>query len=115
RTDLGLGSREIDLHGEVHTLSPLGSRVPAELTWEQPKAFRREWTLMSDGGEHAVLHGGVLTRRHLRAETALATWVLTRSCVVEVKLADAEGRESVTIPHGWLGKARVELASGPTL
>jgi len=115
RPEAGPGMREVESHGEVHTLSPLGERIPAELYWQQPQVLRREWTLVSERGEHALLHGQGFTRRHLSAETPNATWVLSRGWVGDVKLADAEGRELVAVPHGWLGKYRVELASGPTL
>jgi len=115
RAELGRGVREVDLHGEVHALSPLGERVPAELYWQQPKVFRRQWTLVSERGEHLLLHGEGITRRQLTAETPTTTWVLHRTMLGVVTLADAEGRASVTIPHGWFGRSRVEFETGPTL
>lgn len=109
------GVREVEAHGEVHALVPLGDAVHGALYWEQPRVFRREWRLVSDRGEHVLLHGHGISRRKLVAETPGATWTLTRSWGGDVTLADMEGRELASMAHGWFGRARLELPSGPTL
>ena len=109
------GAREVEAHGEVHALVPLGDAVHGVLSWEQPRVFRREWRLVSDRGEHVILHGQRISRRKLQAETPAATWSLGRSWTGDVKLADTEGRELATIPHGWLGRWTLALPSGLTL
>jgi hypothetical protein len=115
RADLGRGMREIEAHGEMHSLEPLGDAVHRALYWEQPRVFRREWRLVSDRGEHVVLHGQGISRRKLQAETPGAAWTLTRSWTGVVTLADMEGRELATIPHGWLGRWRLAFPSGLSL
>ena len=112
RALLGPGMREVEAHGEVHALVPLGNAVHGALFWEQPRVFQREWRLVSDRGEHVILHGGGISRRKLQAETPGAAWTLTRSWTGEVRLADMEGRELASIPHGWLGRWRLALPSG---
>jgi hypothetical protein len=109
------GTREVEAHGENHVLSPLGDAVNGLLYWEQPRVFQREWRLVSDRGEHVLIHGHGITRRKLVAETPQATWMLTRSWGGSVTLADPEGRELASVPHGWFGRCRLELPSGPTL
>ena len=114
-------AREVDVHGEVHALTPLGDAgapakgVSSMLYWQQPRVFRREWRLLSERGEHLVLHGHGITRRKLVAETPQATWTLARSWGGNVTLADAEGRELATLQRGWLGRGRLDVPSGPTL
>jgi hypothetical protein len=115
RADAGPVARELEVHGETHALVPLGDAVHGELYWEQPRMFRREWRLVSERGEHLLLHGNGITRRKLTAETPTTSWALHRTMLGVVTLADAEGRVSVTIPHGWFGRWRVELESGPAL
>jgi hypothetical protein len=115
RADAGPGARQVEVHGETHSLVPLRDRESGTLYWQQPHAFRGEWSLVSERGEHLVLHGLRFARRKLAAETPAATWVLTRSWVGQVMLADAEGRELARIPRGWLGRWRLELPDGPTL
>ena len=115
RAGAGPGAREFESHGELHALSPLGDRVPAVLEWQQPKAFRREWTLVSERGEHVLLHGEGWTRRQLTAETPTTSWALHRTMLGVVTLADPDGRVSITIPHGWFGRSRVEFETGPAL
>ena len=114
RVDLP-GAREVEAHGESHALVPLGDAVHGPLSWEQPRVFRREWRLVSERGEHLLIHGHRITRRKLQAETPAATWQLTRSWTGDVLLADAEGRELASVPHGWFRRWRLELPSGPTL
>ena len=109
------GLREVEAHGEVHALVPLGDAVHGALYWEQPRVFRREWLLVSDRGEHVILHGRGISRRKLQAETPGAAWTLARSWTGDVSLADMEGRELATIPHGWLGRWQLALPSGLTL
>jgi len=115
------GEREVEAHGEVHALLPLGNAgAPdkvgsAALYWEQPRVFRREWRLVSERGEHLLLHGHGISRRNLAAETPTATWTLLRSFGGNVTAADPEGRELASVPHGWFGRCRFELPSGPTL
>jgi len=109
------GVREVEAHGEVHPLVPLGDAVHGALHWEQPRVFRREWRLVSDRGQHVVLHGRGISRRKLHAETPAAAWTLTRSWTGDVTLADMEGRELATIPHGWLGRWRLAFPSGLSL
>ena len=115
RADLGPGTRDVEAHGETHTLVPLGNAVHGQLSWEQPRALRREWRLVSERGEHLLLHGHRITRRKLQAETPGATWRLERSWLGEVTLADPEGRELACVPRGWGWRRRLELPSGPTL
>jgi len=115
RADAAPGGREVEVHGEVHALAPLGDAVNGPLHWQQPAVFRREWRLVSDRGVHLILHGRRITRRKLEAETAGATWTLSRSWLGEVSLADAEGRELASIPHGMLWRWRFELPNGTTL
>ena len=81
-------AREVQAHGATHALTPLGDAVNGALYWEQPRVFRREWRLVSDRGEHMLIHGHGITRRKLVAETAQATWMLTRSWGGSVTLAD---------------------------
>lgn len=109
------GVREVEAHGEVHALAPLGDAVHGALYWQQPRVFRREWRLVSDRGEHVLLHGHGISRRKLVAETPAATWTLTRSWGGNVTLADTEGRELASMPRGWFGRRRLELPSGPAL
>lgn len=115
------GAREVEVHGEVHALLPLGDAgAPIKvgtgmLCWQQPRVFQREWRLVSERGEHLLIHGHGITRRKLAAETPAATWTLTRSWGGSVTLADPEGRELASVPHGWFGRCRLELPSGPTL
>jgi hypothetical protein len=109
------GAREVEAHGEVHALLPLGAAVNGALYWEQPRVFQRDWRLVSERGEHLLIHGHGISRRKLQAETPESTWNLTRSWTGEVTLADTEGRELASVPHGWLGRWRLELPSGPTL
>ena len=115
RAGSGPGVREVEAHGETHALSPLGDAVNGLLYWEQPHVFRRAWRLISERGEHMLLHGQGLTRRKLRAETPSVTWTLDRSWTGDVTLADLEGRELASIPRGWLWRRRLELPDGPTL
>jgi hypothetical protein len=77
--------------------------------------FRHQWALVSERGEHILLHGEGMTRRKLTAETPTTTWALHRTMLGVVTLADAEGRVSMTIPHGWFGRSRVEFETGPAL
>ena len=35
------GAREVEAHGEVHALAPLGDAVHGALHWQQPRVFRR--------------------------------------------------------------------------
>ena len=109
------GAREVEAHGEVHALTPLGEAVNGMLYWLQPKVFQRGWRLVSERGEHLLIHGHGISRRNLVAETPAATWSLTRSWGGNVTAADPEGRELASVPHGWFGRARLELPSGPTL
>jgi hypothetical protein len=109
------GAREVEAHGEKHALTPLGDAVNGPLHWEQPRVFQREWRLVSDHGEHLLIHGHGITRRKLVAETPQATWMLTRSWGGGVTLADPEGHELASVPRGWFGRCRLELPSGPTL
>jgi len=109
------GVREVEAHGAVHALVPLGDAVHGPLYWQQPRVFRREWRLASERGEHVLLHGHGISRRKLVAETSDATWTLTRSWGGDVMLADMEGRELASMAHGWFGRKRLELPSGPTL
>jgi hypothetical protein len=115
RVEPGRDTREVEAHGEVHTLVPLGDAVHGTLSWQQPRVFRREWRLVSERGEHLLVHGRRISRRKLVAETPAASWTLTRSWGGNVTLADAEGRELVSVPRAWLWRWRVELPSGPTL
>ena len=108
RANVGPGAREVEVHGETHALVPLGDAALGPLHWQQPRVFRRVWSLVSDRGEHLLLHGRGFTRRRLAAETPAATWVLTRSW-------GAEGRELASMQRGWFGRRRLELPSGPTL
>ena len=108
-------AREVQAHGATHALTPLGDAVNGALYWEQPRVFRREWRLVSDRGEHMLIHGHGITRRKLVAETEQATGMLTRSWGGSVTLADPEGRELASVPHGWFGRCRLELPSGPAL
>lgn len=115
------GAREVEAHGEAHALLPLGDAWAPDrvgfgtLSWEQPRVFQRQWRLVSERGEHLLIHGRGISRRKLVAETPAATWTLTRSWVGNVTLADPEGRELASMPHGWFGRYRLELPSGPTL
>jgi hypothetical protein len=115
------GAREVEAHGETHALLPLrdaevaGRLVSSTLHWQQPRVFQREWQLVSERGEHLLLHGDGISRRKLVAETPEATWVLTRSWGGSVTLADPEGRELASVPHGWFWRWRLELPSGPAL
>jgi len=121
RADAAPGVREVEAHGEVHALLPLGvAGAPGKvgsvaLYWQQPRVFRREWRLVSERGMHLLLHGHGVTRRKVVAETPTATWSLTRSWGGNVMLADMEGRELASMAHGWFGRARLELPSGPAL
>ena len=114
RVDLP-GAREVEAHGEAHALLPLGDAVHGTLSWEQPRVFQREWRLLSERGEHLLIHGHGISRRNMVAETPAATWTLRRSWGGNVTLADPEGRELASVPHGWFGRCRLELPSGPTL
>lgn len=114
RVDLP-GAREVEAHGETHALLPLGDAVHGGLYWQQPRVFQREWRLVSERGEHLLMHGHGISRRKLVAETPEATWTLTRSWTGNVVLADPEGRELASLPRGWFGRCRLELPSGPTL
>jgi hypothetical protein len=113
RADAGV--REVEAHGEAHALVPLGDAVHGTLYWRQPRLFRREWRLVSERGEHVLLHGLGFSRRKVVAETPEATWTLTRSWGGNVTLADPEGRELSSMARGWFGRARLELPSGPSL
>jgi hypothetical protein len=105
----------VEAHGETHRLTPLTEKDLGPLYWQQPHAFRREWSLVSERGEHLLLHGNGISRRNLRAETPTATWTLTRSWGGHVAMTDAEGRELARMPHGWFGRSRLELPDGPAL
>jgi hypothetical protein len=109
------GAREVDVNGEKHALTPLGDAAFGPLYWQQPRVFHRLWRLVSERGEHLLLRGHGITRRKAIVETPQATWTLTRSWGGNATLADTEGRELATLRHGWLGRGRVDLPSGPSL
>ena len=108
-------AREMDVRGEKHALTPLGDAVFGTLYWQQPHVLRREWRLVSERGEHLLLHGHGITRRKAIVETPQATWTLTRSWGGIVTLADQEGRELATLQRGWFGRGRLDLPSGPSV
>jgi len=108
-------ARQLDVDGRVHALMALGDAALGELRWLQPAAFRREWQLVSDRGEHLLVRGHGLTGRRATVETPNATWELVRSWAGQVSLAATEGRPLARVVTGWLGGSRIEPAAGPAL
>lgn len=108
------GARQVEVHGVMHTLVPLTAKDPGPFYWQQPRVFRREWSLVSERGEHLLLHGHGFSRRSLVAETPEDTWTLRRSWGGCSTLADAQGQELARIQRGWFGRARLELPGGAT-
>ena len=109
------GARELEVSGRAHALSALGDAVRGELFWMQPAVFRREWQLVSERGEHLLIHNRGWTGRRCDVETPTTTWSVSRSWTGRVQLADADGALLMGVTRRWLMRSRLEPAAGPSL
>jgi len=112
---LAPGARELVVNGRAHALVALGDAIHGELFWMQPAVFRREWQLVSERGEHMLIHGRGLSGRRASVETPAATWSVSRGWTGRVELTDAGGGSLMSVAHRWLMRSRLEPAAGPSL
>jgi hypothetical protein len=107
--------RSVALGKHTWELLPPPEAVGEAWTWRRAGLLERTWSLASERGTHLVLHGESLLHRRWRAEAASGGWTLARGWVGGITVTDDHDAAVMRLHTGWLGRARIEPASGPDL
>lgn len=115
REDAPGSGRSLTLGKHAWELRSLPAGAGDAWTWKRVSLLERTWSLESERGTHLVLHGQSLLHRRWRAEAASGGWTLARGWVGGITVTDDRDAAVMRLQTGWLGRARIEPASGPDL
>ncbi len=110
-----MNTRAVELGRRPFELVPARNDWSGALSWKRAGLFDRTWTLEAAHGTLVVLYEANLLRRVWRAESASEGWTLTRSWRGTTTLTDDHDARLLQFRSGWLGRGRIEPASGPEL
>jgi hypothetical protein len=100
---------------EDQTMLPISDLAQLSLAWKQPSAWRREYHLVSDSGQHGWLAFTSAWRETAEAEIGGQRWTFNRSGFFKRQVLIAHAQEAepfaVYYPHTWRTGGKLELGS----